>query len=469
MFLANPTESGLANLPLAAGSVRKHEDIVGGYAVEAQNIDALGGVFADIVRAKYIKANTENGFAEMMEVYAMAMLRDNSFSGWEQDSEVGDVINRLEAVRTKFPSSNIPGNVTARSIFRGVAGDELAGGFVSQLLLSPVKAGAVTTEQRYVVEIDSTTTRSREGFKDMVEGKIPGGTNVPDPPIVAYCHNMRVLASVVHNDPAFHIYHNAALVLAGKVGLDALNTSQIHSSNFLDTGGPDLLSTIGAVTRAALRAAWAVKWASGLKVRPETYAAHIDTVRQEHYTNEHTAFSLLHDLVTNDDSGIIDQIGMKNEMEIGENNALLSLVYPEGAPTHPAFPAGHATVAGACVTILKMFLKTHAKDGSKVKWFDVFGSKFVTIDGTELTESQEDAGETIVGELNKLASNVALARNMAGVHYRCDGDCGLLIGEKVAEEYMRSQVKFYYPELLRPHIKFTYENFNKELCVITAR
>jgi hypothetical protein len=33
--------------------------------------------------------------------------------------------------------------------------------------------------------------------------------------------------------------------------------------------------------------------------------------------------------------------------------ALLPQVFPEGAPTHPAYGAGHATVAGACVTILK--------------------------------------------------------------------------------------------------------------------
>lgn len=34
-------------------------------------------------------------------------------------------------------------------------------------------------------------------------------------------------------------------------------------------------------------------------------------------------------------------------------SALLPQAFPEGAPTHPAYGAGHATVAGACVTILK--------------------------------------------------------------------------------------------------------------------
>jgi hypothetical protein len=29
--------------------------------------------------------------------------------------------------------------------------------------------------------------------------------------------------------------------------------------------------------------------------------------------------------------------------------------YPEGCPTHPAFPGAHATIAGAGITVLKAF------------------------------------------------------------------------------------------------------------------
>ena len=34
---------------------------------------------------------------------------------------------------------------------------------------------------------------------------------------------------------------------------------------------------------------------------------------------------------------------------------LLPMAFPEGSPMHPSYGAGHATVAGACVTILKAF------------------------------------------------------------------------------------------------------------------
>ena len=44
---------------------------------------------------------------------------------------------------------------------------------------------------------------------------------------------------------------------------------------------------------------------------------------------------------------------------------------------------------------------------------------------------------TVDTELNKLASNIATARNMAGVHYRSDGDQGVFLGEEVAIRYLR--------------------------------
>ena len=52
-------------------------------------------------------------------------------------------------------------------------------------------------------------------------------------------------------------------------------------------------------------------------------------------------------------------------------------------------------------------------------------------DGTALIEYEGgDAGElTIGGKLNKIASNVALGRNIAGVRWRSDGTESLKLGE----------------------------------------
>jgi hypothetical protein len=49
---------------------------------------------------------------------------------------------------------------------------------------------------------------------------------------------------------------------------------------------------------------------------------------------------------------------------------------------------------------------------------------------------------TIGDEINKLANNIALGRDWAGVHYRSDGVDGLLVGEQQAigllQDYSRT-------------------------------
>lgn len=124
--------------------------------------------------------------------------------------------------------------------------------------------------------------------------------------------------------------------------------------------------------------------------------------------------------------------------------SLLPQAFKEGAPAHPSYASGHATVAGACVTVLKA-------------WFDeseVFDPSVITIPQLHLPDSvlqdmqtsrqavMTDATCNLVpytgpvltvgNELNKLAGNIAQARNAAGVHYRSDYTEGLLLGEEIA-------------------------------------
>jgi hypothetical protein len=51
----------------------------------------------------------------------------------------------------------------------------------------------------------------------------------------------------------------------------------------------------------------------------------------------------------------------------------------------------------------------------------------------------------IHGELNKLAANVAIGRNAAGVHYRSDYTSSLMLGEEVAISILK-ELKTYLPE-----------------------
>ena len=77
---------------------------------------------------------------------------------------------------------------------------------------------------------------------------------------------------------------------------------------------------------------------------------------------------------------------------------------------HPAYPAGHGTVAGAWVTTLKAFF-----DGD----WKLPKTLYLALDGSKLCEWKK-CGVSVAGELNKLASNVSIGRNWAGVHYFSD-------------------------------------------------
>src|SRR5262249_11190129 len=94
----------------------------------------------------------------------------------------------------------------------------------------------------------------------------------------------------------------------------------------------------------------------------------------------------------------------------------------EGSRTHSSYGSGPATVAGAWVTILKAFLdETDTIKNPKIPNAD--GSALLFYDGPPLT---------ILGELNKIARNVAFGRNGAGIHWRTDAIEGLKLGEAVA-------------------------------------
>jgi hypothetical protein len=133
------------------------------------------------------------------------------------------------------------------------------------------------------------------------------------------------------------------------------------------------------------------------------------------------------------------------------------MAFPEGSPAHPSYGAGHATVAGACVTILKALFDT-----------DVPVSNFwapvePTDNGLGLVPYLgPDAGQmTIEGELNKIASNVATGRNIAGVHWRSDGEESIRLGEAVAIGILCEQKHTYNEDA-----SYTFRRFDGSLITI---
>ncbi len=97
---------------------------------------------------------------------------------------------------------------------------------------------------------------------------------------------------------------------------------------------------------------------------------------------------------------------------------------------HPSYGSGHAVVAGACVTILKAFFD------SDYQLENIFE---VDIENDTLKKSSFPGPLSVTGELNKLAENIAIGRNMAGVHYFTDAFESILLGEELRLEFWRSR------------------------------
>jgi hypothetical protein len=173
----------------------------------------------------------------------------------------------------------------------------------------------------------------------------------------------------------------------------------------------------------ALRAQWFQKWWVHRALRPEAYGGLV------HNTKTAAARYPLHADVLN--SHVLAEVFGRT------GTYLLPVAFPEGSPTHPSYGSGHATVAGACVTILKAFFNTDNV---------AFPNPVVpTTDGLSLQPyTGADVGQiTLAGELNKLASNIAQARNIAGVHWRSDATQAMLLGEAMAISVLRDQRRCY--------------------------
>lgn len=108
----------------------------------------------------------------------------------------------------------------------------------------------------------------------------------------------------------------------------------------------------------------------------------------------------------------------------------LSHAFPEGCPQHPSYGQGHATVAGACATIVKAWFN----DLTQLTSIPEFEIVQASEDGLSLVPYQGSDGDqlTVGGEMNKLAANIGLGRAHAAVHWRYDYADSLPLGEAVA-------------------------------------
>jgi len=352
--------------------------------------------------------------ADTVELYWKALLRDVPFSQYESN----DLVRRASAELTALGAFCGPRRGTtidALNVCRGGSRGGLIGPYVSQFLWRdlpwtpikvPMKIRIAVPGSDYMTTVDDWHAIQNGGLAAVNEfDKQP-----------KYIRSGRDIAEFVHRDFTYQAFLGAALMLLKmSAPLDGGIPYQysVNQGGFVTFGAPDILHFVATVANVALKATWYQKWLQHRTARPEEIGGRV------HFALTKQSVTPLHaDLLKSDAVGL-------TKAKFG--TALLTQVYPEGAPSHPSFPAGHAAIAGACSTILKAWFSE--------SW--VLPQTFIpAADGLSL-QKYEGADLTVGGELDKLAENIAYARNFAGVHFRSDAAEGLRLGEAVAIDYLR--------------------------------
>jgi hypothetical protein len=396
--------------------------------------------------------NSDNGAMDLLELYGMDLMRDTPFAAYEQIDDNNNIATApvlspdqktwLTSIVTDINAHlssyigprNSLGVVTPSVLFRGTGVGELFGPLASQFLFADIHMGALTiAPQHYQMDNDNSDFNSNKATMLALQNGIISGANPPAHP--HYVNTLRDLASLVHNDPLYQFPFQAALILKQtNVAPNPLwispTTSLQQSADGIsmyfpeNTGFPSVISAIGTVSTMALDICWFFKWRNFVRLRPEAYSIWVQDIRDG--TTPSNPYQIPSWLVN---STTVNNIFTKH------GSWLLSTAYHEGCPGHPSYPAGHATVAGACITLLKAFYRTDQN------WTSATGLTVQEASLVDPTLLQPYTGDTtnvtVEGELNKLATNVAMGRNAAGIHYRSDYQMSCNLGEEIAIQYLK--------------------------------
>jgi hypothetical protein len=362
---------------------------------------------------------------EMVELYWMALLRDVNFADYATNPVAQKAAGDLSRL-SDFRGPKIGAEVTPQTLFRDKFPGCTDGPYVSQFLLKPAGFGAQEVNQRIKTNApDEDFGTSFSEWLDIQNGFQPIQTLTPAGTF--FCRNGRDLGQYVHVDVLFQAYFVAFLVLAGggypvdpgnPYGnaldpgsgrpLAAGAKGSISQVGFGTFGGPAIATLVTEPATRALKAQWYQKWMVHRRLRPEEFGGRVEVQRLGPRSYPF-----------HPDLGSSSVLG---EVFSAFGSHLLPLAFPEGSPLHTSYGSGHATVAGGAVTMLKAFFDESAQIKNPVVP-SADGLTLVPYQGTPLT---------VGGELNKIASNVAQGRNIAGVHWRTDATEALKLGEDVA-------------------------------------
>jgi hypothetical protein len=411
----------------------------GSDAVQFGNAPSPANQESGIVVAPAPAVASEAYGTELVEMYWASLLRDVAFTDYASNEIASQAARELSGMPTYAGPRDSHGRVTPDLLFRGPYPGDTVGPYVSQFYLIPTFLGAQGMGQQmitYASGVDYMTDPTT--FQQVQNGIDTGLRNQLDPQ-PRYIHDGRGLGAYTHLDVLYQAYFTAYMVL-GSMGAPVNPGNPYVGSRtqngFGTFGGPDFAAAITAVAGLAINNVWYQKWYIHLRHRPESGGA---ILRQILTGNGGTIDATL-------DENVLNSRAVQRSFD-RYGDYFLSQAFPEGSPTHPAYPTGHGTVAGACITILKFFF-----DGDFVIPNPVVPSS----DGLSLLPyTGGDAGQiTVSGELNKLANNVSFGHGIhSGIHWRSDTDSSIKLGEALAISVLQDRAFTY-------HEKFTV-NFTK--------
>ena len=324
--------------------------------------------------------------AEMVELYWQALARDIPFTQWSTSPVIQNAAAELNGLAGYQGPRDASGLVTPANIFRGTATGCLDGPYLSQFLMQTVYVGSTPRQQTYrtgMAGVDYLTSYAE--WLAVQSGSLPTATEQFDPTF-QYIRNGRDLAQFAHYDYLVQAFLQATI--------------------FIFNSYPE---TVLAYNRC--------RWSfNNLYWRPEEYGGRVYNTLTKAASYPVPASVLQSRAV----QAVVQATG----------GALLPQAYVEGCPLHPAYPSAHAAIAAACATVMKaIFEETDI----------VVPTMTLSGDGTTLIP-YTDSTLTLGGEINKLAFNVPMGRNWAGVNYRSDITTGYLIGEEAAICFLQDQV-----------------------------
>jgi hypothetical protein len=400
-----------------------------GLAFDLQGADA----WARAVPPPPAIASAEMG-SEGVENYWMALLRDVNFTDYPTHPDAAAACADLNRFGADFKGPKINGKVTPKTLFRDTLPGCLNGPYMSQFMYLSTPFGAEYVERKLkTVHPDTDHLTDYDNWLATQNGDLVESFAGQLDPQRRYVRNGRDIAMWVHMDILFQAYFNACLILIALPNDDitasglgcTLNPGNpyldnINQAGFGTFGAPAIKGSMCEVAVRALKATWHKKWQVNRRLRPEEWGG---LVHNQKVHNRYPGVLDARQL----SSPVLDRVHDKF------GSYLMPMAFPEGCPTHPSYTAGHATVAGACITILKALFDEN---------FRILNPVVPADDGLSL-EPYFGAPLTVGGELNKLASNISTGRNIAGVHWRSDARESMKLGETLALDILRDQKSCY--------------------------